>query len=264
MRPPRLAVLVGLAACLSGAPALAQETEEPGEAVVDQADIEGGGHGEHPGHTASGHHGAAPPHPVNWGRWIHVPNEPVDLHGGELVEGEQPMPPGILFALVNFAIFLGLLIKLAGPKLAGFLRTRHETVKGQLEEAARLRAEAREKLDEYNQRIAAVDAEVNKLMAEIRAEAEAEREMILSQARAQADAMKKDAQRRIEAEVARARLAIEREVASAAVAAAEKILRERTSDDDQARMFGNFVDALLAGPPGAQPETATKVDEEWT
>lgn len=268
---------------LAGSPAFAQGTgwteyeplrvaQPEGEPDVLREDAvfppdiidEGGGHGEHPEYTASGHHGAAPPHPINWARWIHWPNQPVDLHGGELADDEQPMPPGILFALINFAIFLGLLIKLAGPKLAVFLRTRHEMVKGQLEEAARLRAEARAKLDEYNQRIATVDAEVNRLMAEIRAEAEAEREMMLAQAKSQAAALRKDARRRIEAEIARARLTLEREVASAAVAAAEKILRERTGDDDQVRMFGNFVDALLAGPPGAQPEAATKVDEEWT
>ena len=230
------------------------------EDAVEHADIEGGGHGEHEGHTAGGHHKAASPLPINWFQW----HAGKDIMGGDLEGDEQPMPPGVLFALINFSIFLGLLIKFAGPKLAGYLRTRHDTVKGQLEEAARLRAEARAKLDEYNQRIAAVDAEVNRLMAEIRAEAEAEREMILSQAKSQAEALKKEGQRRIEAEIARARLTLEREVATAAVAAAETILRERTSEDDQVRMFGNFVDTLLQGPPGAKPEAASKVDEEWT
>lgn len=255
----RIATLAGLLLLLPGARALAQDEVVP-EDPVEHADIEGGGHGEHEGHTAGGHHGAAPPLPVNWYQW----HAGKDVLGGELAKEEDAMPPGLLFALLNFAIFLGLIIKLARPKLLAFLRTRHETVKGQLEEAARLRAEAREKLDEYNRRIAGVDGEVNKLLAEIRADAEAEREMILAQARSQAEALKAEAQRRIESEVARARLALEREVASAAVAAAEKILRERTTGDDQARMFGNFVDALLAGPPGAQPETATKVDEDWS
>jgi F-type H+-transporting ATPase subunit b len=244
---------------LPAAPAQAQEEVVDDEAAL-HADIEGGGHGEHEGHTTGSHHKAGPPLPINWFEW----HAGKDVNGGELSNEEQPMPPGLLFALLNFSIFLGLLIKFAGPKLATYLRTRHDTVKGQLEEAARLRAEARAKLDEYNQRIAGVDAEVNKLIAEIRAETEAEREMILQQARGQAEAMQKDAQRRIEAEIARARLTLEREVAVAAVAAAEKILRERTTSDDQARMFGNFIDTLLSGPPGAQPETASQVDEEWS
>ena len=254
----RALVVIAALLATSVGPAYGQDEERPDP--VEHADIEGGGHGEHEGHTAGGHHGAAPPLPINWYQW-HVGK---DVLGGELTEDEQAMPPGILFALLNFAVFLGLLIKFARPKLLAFLRTRHDTVKGQLEEAAQLRAEARSKLDEYNQRIAGVDAEVNRLLAEIRAEAEAEREMILAQARSQAEALKKDAQRRIESEVARARLTLEREVATAAIAAAEKILRERTTGEDQARMFGNFVDALLLGPAGAQPETATKIDEEWS
>jgi F-type H+-transporting ATPase subunit b len=253
------AALVAAFVLVLPAPVFAQD-EVMDDEVVEHADIEGGGHGEHPGHTTSGHHKAGPPLPVNWYQW----HAGKDIKGGELTGDEEPMPPGVLFALVNFAIFFGLLIKFAGPKLTAYLRGHHDTVKGQLEEAARLRADARSKLDEYNRRIAAVDAEVNKLMAEIRAETEAEREMILSQARAQAEALKKDAQRRIEAEIARARLTLEREVAVAAVAAAEKILRERTTSDDQAHMFGNFIDALLAGPPGAQPEQASKLDEEWS
>lgn len=276
----RAALLAAFVLVLPGGPAFAQD-EVVDDEVVEHADIEeahgvtprdrfsgpggdhsggGGGHGEHEGHTTGGHHKAGPPLPINWYVW----HAGKDVNGGELSNDEQPMPPGMLFALLNFSIFLGLLIKFAGPKLTGYLRARHDTVKGQLEEAATLRADARAKLDEYNRRIAAVDAEVNKLMAEIRAETEAEREMILQQARAQADAMKKDAQRRIEAEIARARLILEREVAAAAVAAAEAILRERTTADDQARMFGNFVDTLLAGPPGAQPEQASKLDEEWS
>ncbi len=258
-RTSRAITVAAFLLLLPGGAAAAQD-DIVEEDAVEHADIEGGGHGDHEGHTAGGHHKAGPPLPINWYQW----HAGKDIMGGEVEGDEQPMPPGVLFALINFSIFLGLLIKFAGPKLAGYLRTRHDTVKGQLEEAARLRAEARAKLDEYNKRIAAVDAEVNRLMVEIRAEAEAEREMILAQAKSQADLLKKDAQRRIEAEIARARLTLEREVAVAAVAAAETILRERTSDDDQERMFGNFVDTLLAGPPGAKPETATKVDEDWS
>ena len=264
----RAAVALAGAFLLFLAPARAEGQDEVAPDPIEHAGVdgevdghgEGGGHGEHEGHAAGGHHGATPPLPTNWYEW-HVGK---DVLGGDQEEGEEPMPPGLLFALLNFAVFLGLLIKFARPKLLAFLRTRHEEVKGQLEDAARLRAEARAKLEEYNRRIAGVDAEVNNLLAEIRGEAEAEREMILAQARSQANALKAEAERRIESEIARARLTLEREVAVAAVAAAEKILRERTTGDDQARMFGNFVDALLAGPPGAKPETTTNVDEDWS
>lgn len=274
----RAAVLAGalLAIALGAGPASAQpgEPEDPlgssaGELetgpadrgtgtpdVVDQAGIEGGGHGEH-----GGHHPAAAPPPVNWYQ-LHYGK---DLHGGTLDPGEEPMAPGVLFAIFNFAVFVGLLVVSAGPKLAAYLRTNHALVKDQLEEAARLRVEARAKLDEYNQRIGGVDAEVNRLLQEIRAEADVEREMILKQARAQADAMAQEAERRIASEIARARAALSREVVGAAMAAAERILTERTTPDDQARLFDGFIAKLTAegGGNGGDRARRGSVDEEW-
>jgi F-type H+-transporting ATPase subunit b len=212
-----------------------------------------------------------PPPPINW---FHL-HYNKDVEGGTLEPGEEPMPPGLLFALINFAVFVSILVKFAGPKLATYLRVRHETVKGQLDEAARLRAEARDKLDEYNRRIEGMDQEVTRLMHEIRAEAETERDHMLAQARIQAEALTREAQLRIESEIARARLALEREVVTAAVAAAEKVLRERTTPEDQERLFDGFITSLGAagsGPPApagggggggsARPRRGT-VDEEW-
>jgi F-type H+-transporting ATPase subunit b len=283
----RTLLLSAAALVLMAGAALAQD-EQPKDRIedriedsVDQRVQEGGhgadhaaaGHGEAHGEHGGGHgahHPAAEPHPINWYEWHYGK----DILGGELDPGEEPMPPGILFALLNFAVFAGLLVKFAGPKLVGYLRTRHDTVKGQLDEAARLRAEARAKLDEYNRRIAGLDQEVSKLMHEILAEGEAERDAILAQARSQAEAMKREARARIENEIARARLALEREVVSAAVAAAEKVLRERTTPDDQARLFDSFIANLVAqgsgGPeggggtsgPGRRKRRGT-VDEEW-
>lgn len=265
-----IATAAVLAALAFGAPAAWAQGEAsdvadslpPAEGGHHAEDSHGGGHGAH--------HGAEPPPPINWFE-LHYGK---DLHGGALHPAEEPMPPGLLFALINFAIFAGILIKAAGPKLAGYLRSRHELVKGQLEEAARLRADARAKLDEYNRRIAGIDEEVTRLMHEIRAEAEAERDAVLAQARSQAEAMKREAQARIEAEIARARHVLEREVVSAAVAAAQKVLAERTTPEDQARLFDGFIANLVAagsgpgdgggapGAPGKRKRRGT-VDEEW-
>lgn len=267
------AFLIGAALLFSGS-AWAQD-EQPEHVVEDTVDqrVQEGGHGaDHAtghGDAHHGHHPATEPHPVNLYEW-HFGK---DVLGGELEPGEEPMPPGLLFALLNFAVFAGLLVKFAGPKLTGYLRSRHETVKGQLDEAGRLRAEARAKLDEYNRRIAGLDQEVSKLMHEILAEGEAERDAILAQARSQAEAMKREARARIENEIARARLSLEREVVSAAVAAAEKVLRERTTADDQARLFDSFIANLItqksSGPkdnsgtsgPGKRKQRST-VNEE--
>ena len=257
----RRIVLVCAAAGLLALPSsVFADDNEPAEAVDEAAEElgEAAAQAEHAtGEAHGGHHGATPPHAINWTDW----GKGKDINGGELQPAEEAMPPGLLFALINFAVFLGLLVKFVGPKLAKALRVRHDLVKDQLAESARLRQDARDKLEDYNRRITGVDAEIAKLMAEIRADAEAEKQAILDQARVQAEAMKKDADRRIESEIARARQTLEREVVAASIAAAEKILRERTTPDDQARMFDGFVDTLLAG--GKPPTGGSKVDKEW-
>ncbi|HUS68272.1 MAG TPA: ATP synthase F0 subunit B [Kofleriaceae bacterium] len=257
----RRAALAFAAAGLLALPLSARaDDNEPSEAIEEAAEevAEGAEQAEHAtGEHHGGHHGAEPPHAINWTDW----GKGKDVHGGELHPAEEGMPPGLLYALINFAVFLGLLVKLVGPKLAKALRVRHDLVKNQLAESAKLRQDARDKLEEYNRRIAGVDSEIAKLMAEIKADAEAEKQIILEQARVQAEAMKKDAERRIESEIARARQTLEREVVAASIAAAEKILRDRTTPDDQSRMFDGFVDTLLAG--GKPPSGGSKVDKEW-
>lgn len=268
--------------------ALAQEHEGPVRETVEEGATVGGSdaigedlttHGEHGDHGA--HHGATAPHPINWTQF-HFGK---DIHGGELQAGEEPMPPGLLFGLFNFAVFIGILVKFAGPKLATYLRTRHDTIKEQLEEAARLRLEAEKKLAEYTTRISAVDAEVKTLIEEIRAESEAEKEQIRQQAAAHAAAVKRDADARVESEIARARLVLEREVVAAAVSAAERVLRSRTEPADHARMFDTFVTSLGGSHGGGAPpsggssgggsgspeptpppsvEQVETVDEEWS
>ena len=229
------------------------QPDEQATGVVAHAGIEGG--------EVGGGEEAAPPPPINWYHWHKGKN----INGGPMKPGDEPMPPGYLFALLNFAVFLVLLVKFAGPKTVAYLRSRHDLVRNQLEEAARLRREAEDKLDEYDRRIAGVDAEVATLMAEIRAESEAEREQILSQAKAQAKALETEAARRVDSEIARARLLLEQEVLTAAVAAAEKVLRERTEPGDQSRLFDDFVANLTPqNPPPRGRRDTSDIDKEWS
>lgn len=188
--------------------------------------------------------------------------------------GEDEAGPGILLALLNFAVLIVLLNKLFGNALKTFLQTRHSTIKDALEEGRRLRQEAQQKLEEYGKKIAGVDAEVAALVAAIRKSAEEEKTRILANAEAQAAAMKKDAEDRIAAEIARSRRALEREVVDAAIAAAEQILRSKARDDDHRRLADTFI-ASLTGTEAPKPPTPTtppttpssssggSVDDSW-
>jgi len=226
--------LVVLAAVLAvPAVAYAQEAAEP----------EAGAH-EGSGHASS---------PADW-NWFDMGYKSKGPQGKPLKPGEHPMAPPALFALINAALFFGLLIWKGGPPIKKFVRQRHLTIKEALEESAQLRDEARKKLDEYTERIAGVEAEVEKIFSEIRADAEAEKARILAAAKAQAEAIKRNAEDRIAAEMAQARRELEIEVVEAAIAAAEKLIRVTATPTDHKSLIDSFITEMgKDAPDRAQP-----------
>lgn len=191
---------------------------------------------------AGGAPGKAPD--INWISFDY--GEKATAEGQTSYEG-----PPLLLVMVNFGILLILLGWKAVPPLKRFADQRHVLIRDALEEASKLREEARRKLDEYNDKIKDVEAEVDQLIAGIRADAEAEKKRIIAEAERQAAALERDAQNRIAADIQRARAQLEREVTAAAIAAAEKILRERMTPSDQQKLVDGFIGELAA--PAATP-----------
>ncbi len=187
----------------------------------------------------------------------HVPTQAPELnfvdfgYGDKTVKDEYgnevAMTPPLILAIFNFLVFVGILYWKAGPALRKYLAERHESIKGALEEAAKLQAEAKEKLAEYSARIADADKEVDALIKEIRDEAEVERKRIVDDAERQAAQMKKDANDRIEAEFLAARRQLEREVVAKATATAEKLLKDKTTNTDHSALFTGFIANLKSG-----------------
>ena len=151
-----LARALTLAALLTGsvgalapaAVAVAQHEEAHGEAGAEHGD---GGHGD-AGHGDAGHgdagHGEHAAPEVNWFTW------------------EAGLPPPMLASLLNFGIWLGLLVFLGRKPLASFLANRRRGIEDGLDEARRLEDAAQKKYDEYSERIENLDSEVEKLRAD--------------------------------------------------------------------------------------------------
>jgi F-type H+-transporting ATPase subunit b len=161
-------------------------------------------------------------------------------------EEEEPASPPFLFMLINFGIFLIILAKTLLPAGQKMSAERHDQIKNALDEAAKLREQAAKKLAEYETRIKDVDSEVKKIVDDIRAAAEEDKKRILENAERQAAQMKHDAELRIAAEIEMARAKLSREVAVAASSATEKLLREKTTPDDQKKLVGNFISGMGA------------------
>src|SRR5262249_33304559 len=96
----------------------------------------------------------------------------VDPETGRVVSEEEPASPPLVFALLNFALLLGLLAWKGSPFARKVAQERHDAIKSALDEAAKLREEAARKLAEYEARLKSADAEIQKLVEGMRADAE--------------------------------------------------------------------------------------------
>ncbi|WP_428265809.1 ATP synthase F0 subunit B [Haliangium sp.] len=191
------------------------------------------------GHGAG--HGEGHGDPSAHFNWTDIGYGDKNVMGEPIEEGGEPMSPPFLLLIVNFAIVVGILWWKARPPILRFVQGRHEGIKDAIEEADRLRAEARKKLDELNERLEEAEKEIAGMKDDIRKSAEAEKKRILADAEAQAEAVKADADKRIEAEISRARTILEREVVAAAVAAAESLIRDKATGDDMIRLTESFI-----------------------
>jgi F-type H+-transporting ATPase subunit b len=165
---------------------------------------------------------------------------------GQTVREEEPASPPFVFVLVNFAILLALLLKVGWPMAQKTARERHDLIKTALDEAARLRQQAADKLADYEARLKAADAEIKQLVDGMRADADKEKQRILAAAEAQAAQMARDAEQRIAAEIELARAQLTREVTAAAAAATEKLLREKLTAGDQQKLVAGFITDIQA------------------
>ncbi|HWU90481.1 MAG TPA: ATP synthase F0 subunit B [Kofleriaceae bacterium] len=263
-----LAAGVVLGALLApGAVARAQSAEhesaehESVSAEHGQGKGDGHGHGQGQGHGHGNGHGAHehedPSKHFNFfgGPFSHSGK---DIAGGPYGDGvnydpktghavageEEPMSAPFIFMVLNFVVLLALLSRYGGPTVRKLAADRHDQIKTALDEAAKLRKQAADKLAEYEDRLKAADAEIAKLVEGMRADAEADKKRILEAAERQAAQMKRDAELRIAAEIEAARAALTREVTSAASAATEKILREKLTSADQQKLVGAFIGDL--------------------
>ncbi|HEU0030054.1 MAG TPA: ATP synthase F0 subunit B [Kofleriaceae bacterium] len=175
----------------------------------------------------------------------------VDPHTGEVVMDEhgkpaeeEPMSAPFIFMVLNFAVLLGLLAWKGRPAIQKLAADRHDQIKTALDEAARLRQQAADKLAEYESRLKDADSEITKMVAGMRADAEADKQRILETAARQAEQMKRDAELRIAAEIEAARASLTREVTLAATAATEKLLREKMMPGDQQKLVTTFIGDL--------------------
>ena len=149
--------------------------------------------------------------------------------------------------LVNFGVLLFILIWFGGRAMNKALRARHEQLKGDIQEASRLRDEAAKKFQAQEQRVVDLEKEIAALRATMQQQAEQDRASLLAGAQERAKRIQDDMRFQLDQQVKEAELLLRAEVASASVKLAEELLRKSVNADDERRLAREFV-AGFDGP----------------
>ena len=150
----------------------------------------------------------------------------------------------LLWQVVNLALLLGVVVYFGRKPVREYLAQRRESVQNNLESSARLLAEAEANLAQWKERADKLEAELAEIRDTSRRLAEDERAEILAQARATAERIRRDADAAVDQELHRARAELAAEASELAITLAARILRERVTDEDQQRLFDEFVDRV--------------------
>jgi F-type H+-transporting ATPase subunit b len=155
------------------------------------------------------------------------------------------------FYILDFLVFIGLLVYFGRKPIAAMLDKRHADVAKEMEAAKALRDEAQAKYDEYTARISGLETELQLMLADVQKGTAVEVERIMAEAQAQVVRLTAEEQQRLEQESKRLRESLQREAATLAVQMAEQALRERLDAAGQQRLVERSLSELGGLKPGA-------------
>ncbi|GJM16980.1 MAG: ATP synthase subunit b [Thermodesulfobacteriota bacterium] len=142
---------------------------------------------------------------------------------------------------VNLVLLLGVLVYFLKDSVRNFLVERKGSISSEIDHAQNTIAEAKNKYEEYAQKLKGIEDEINSIKESIVKQGQSEREEILRQASLASENIKKEAQETIEFEAARAKQEIQSEVVTLALEIAEKIIKENLSETDKQRFVDEFT-----------------------
>jgi F-type H+-transporting ATPase subunit b len=156
-------------------------------------------------------------------------------------EHHAPEITGIIFPLLNFLIYAGIIYYFAVPLVRRFLQSRHDEVLATITEAAARKRRAEASVHDYRNRLANLEQEIKSIQATLKAEGERDKARLLREAEGLAVKIKSDAQFLAEQEIKLAKRQVLRELAEKAKATATDLIRRSMSEADRAHLVDEFI-----------------------
>jgi F-type H+-transporting ATPase subunit b len=146
--------------------------------------------------------------------------------------------------VVNFGILVGVLVYFLRKPLGSYLKERTEMLRKSIDEAARARASAAEKLLAIEIRMSKLSKEIAEMSRKMDADAEAETRRMRDVAQAEIERLHAQVQFAAEQEVKNARLELRKEAADLSARTAEEIVSKAITKGDQERMVRENIDKI--------------------
>jgi F0F1-type ATP synthase membrane subunit b/b' len=143
--------------------------------------------------------------------------------------------------VLNSAILYWLLIRFAKKPIAEALKARKSNILRGMEEAGKMKSDAEAQLAHYEQKLANVDQDIERVRTDMRSAGESERKRILAEAKEKRTRMEKDAQTLISQELKAAREGLTGEMVRSALSSAENTLRSKVTAADQSRLAEEYL-----------------------
>ncbi len=164
--------------------------------------------------------------------------------GGEPVDHAAQMKD-LGWRVLNTAILVFFLYKLAWKKMKGFFVERREAIKAQMDQAETSKSEAEQKFKEYSDRLEKATGEITGIADMIKAQGVAEREKIIESAKRSSEKMKEDAKARMDQEYKKSSERLRIEAAELSVLMAEDILKKSVKPQDHETMVKDFLERMV-------------------
>lgn len=282
MRRSRIAGVVAIAAALVAVNAVAQNAQTPHpppptRGAPPPGGAQPGGHGMPPGvrippAPPPGGHGN--PHGPTAGPGDpHAPPASGDAHGGgehhlgpinwafglfgekdgvepDLMTRRKGMPVPFLANLINFAVLAYLGMRFGQKPLTEGLKKRKLDIMREIDEAGKVRAEAEERLAEYEGKLSKIDDELTRIKREYAQQGERDKDRIVQEARERRARMKRDAELLVEQEGKALEKSMLEQTVARATTSAEDLIKQRLASADHDRLADDFLkDVARVGGP---------------
>ncbi len=150
------------------------------------------------------------------------------------------------YKVMNFGVLAVVLFLLVRKPLAGALDGRIKEIREELRSLENKKEEARQKLDEYTERLSALEQEAAAIIEDYKAQGEAARSRILDDAKASAQKIEQQAQRNIENEFEMARQKLQQDIFEKAVNRAEELVKNKITPEDQNKLVDEYLEKVVA------------------